>query len=111
MVQAIRRGGGKIRSVYYCIHRSEDGCTCRKPRIGMLKRASRRFSIDLKKSFVVGDQETDILMGRAAGCRTILVLSGKYARRSVKNLAIRPDRTTKDLDGAVRWILKQNREE
>ena len=107
MAAAIRRAGGKVQSVLYCVHRAEEGCGCRKPRIGMLLRAARRCTIDLKKSFVVGDQETDILMGRSAGCRTILVLSGKHTRRSAKELTVLPDRISGNLEEAVHWILKQ----
>ena len=73
----------------------------------MLRQAARRFSIDLKQSFVIGDSETDILMGHSAGCKTILVLSGKVSKEQAKRLAIAPDRTVKDLPEAVRWILRQ----
>ena len=73
----------------------------------MLKKAAERFFIDLTQSFVVGDQETDILMGRSAGCQTILVLSGKNSLRKVKKWPLLPDRIAKDLSEAVRWILKQ----
>lgn len=107
MLLAVRRSGGRIRSVQYCIHRSQDGCGCRKPRIGMLKKAARRYGVDLKKSFVVGDQETDIGMGRTAGCRTVLVLSGKQGRGGAKAMAVRPDRIARNLPEAVRWILRE----
>lgn len=110
MLKTIRRAGGKIQSVCYCIHRSEEGCECRKPRIGMLRKAARRHCVNLKKSFVVGDQETDILMGRSAGCRTVLVLSGKHTRQSAKKLPVLPDRISRNLAEAVHWILEQNRE-
>ena len=108
MKQAVRQSGGKIQSVYYCIHRSEAGCACRKPKIGMLKKAAKKSSLDLTRSFVIGDQETDILMGRSAGCQTILVLSGKHRRIDVKGWSVRPGRIAKDLGEATRWILDRN---
>ncbi|MBI3616121.1 MAG: HAD family hydrolase [Candidatus Omnitrophica bacterium] len=107
MLERIRRTGGKIRAVYYCTHRFDAGCPCRKPKIQLLKKAAGKFSIDLTRSFVVGDHETDILMGRSAGCRTIHVLSGRQSRKDVRQWAVHPDRIAKDLAEAIRWILKQ----
>lgn len=51
----------------------------RKPNPGMLLTAARRHDIDLKASWMVGDQERDILAGARAGCRTILVADGEKA--------------------------------
>jgi D,D-heptose 1,7-bisphosphate phosphatase len=66
--------------VYYCIHHPEAkvadlrrDCECRKPKPGLLFEASRELAIDLKDSWMVGDQERDVLAGAAAGCRTCLV--------------------------------------
>jgi len=108
MLHAIRQAGGKIRKVYYCTHHPEKNCSCRKPRTGMLLKAAFRFGIDLKKSYLVGDSETDILMARSAGCRNALVLSGRHTRASAKHLSVQPDRVWKDLRAAVRWILQDS---
>jgi D-glycero-D-manno-heptose 1,7-bisphosphate phosphatase len=56
-----------------CCPHGEDECDCRKPKPGMLLEAARRYALDLKSSWMVGDHETDVSAGRAAGCRTILV--------------------------------------
>ncbi len=109
MLSAIRKSGGKIQQVYYCTHPAQSGCGCRKPLDGMPRKAARRFRIDLGRSFVVGDQEIDIQMSRSAGCRGILVLSGKHTRLSAKTLAVQPDRIFRGLPEAVRWILKERR--
>ena len=107
MMRAIRRAGGRVQAVYYCPHRPEESCRCRKPKIGMLKAASRRFSIDLARSFVIGDHETDVRMGRAAGCRTVLVLSGRCDRAAAKRFSVSADRIAGNLGEAVRWILQR----
>ena len=107
MLSAIKSHGGKIDAVYYCTHRPERRCRCRKPRAGMLRKAARRFSLDLKKSVVIGDNATDIEMGRSAGCRTALVLTGVTTRKAAGKLAIPPDHIARDLAGAARWILKK----
>ena len=109
MQEAVSQAGGRINAVYYCIHHPEDDCSCRKPKIGLLKRAARKFSIDLKRSFVIGDDERDILMGHRAGCCTVLVLSGKQTRRTIKRLSVSPHRVASTLLQAVRWIVSSDR--
>jgi D-glycero-D-manno-heptose 1,7-bisphosphate phosphatase len=54
---------------YFCPHAPWDGCDCRKPRPGMLHRASRDLGIDLRSSFMIGDGVTDAAAGEAVGCR------------------------------------------
>jgi D-glycero-D-manno-heptose 1,7-bisphosphate phosphatase len=86
--------------VLTCYHDNNDDCPCRKPRPGLLVDAARRWHIDLKRSFMVGDRWSDILAGQAAGCRTVLVdqpYSG--AERCF------PDSCVPDLGGAADWIL------
>lgn len=109
MVKAVGRHGGRIQAVFTCPHRPGEGCSCRKPRLGMIRRAVQRFSIDLRHSVVVGDSSRDIRMGRLAGCRTLLVLSGKLDQKGALALSVKPDRIVKDLSSAVRWILRKSR--
>ncbi|MCM8811753.1 MAG: HAD family hydrolase [Candidatus Omnitrophica bacterium] len=107
MMAAVRRHGGKILAAYYCTHHPDRRCGCRKPKTGMLTKAAREHGIDLNRSIVVGDRETDILMAHAAGCRSALVLSGKHDRKSASRLAVRPDKIFPDLSRTVPWILKE----
>lgn len=65
--------GNKIDKVYYCPHKNEDNCDCRKPKPGMFFKSQEDFDIDLADSIMVGDSDKDILAGRAAGCRTIFI--------------------------------------
>lgn len=60
----------KIDKFYICPHGSDYECDCRKPKPGMLIKASKEYKIDLKKSIMVGDREKDILAGINAGCKT-----------------------------------------
>ena len=110
MLAGIRRSGGRIRAVYYCTHRPWARCSCRKPKLGLLRRAARRLRIDLARSFLVGDNATDIAMGRAAGLTTLLVLSGAGRRSAVKKPAARPDRVARNLPEAVGWILRREKQ-
>jgi len=89
-----------IDDIKVCGHVDEDDCSCRKPRPGMLVEAARDWSIDLCRSFIVGDRWRDVSAGKAAGCKTIFVDYG-YA----EELADRPDFVVTSLPEAVKIIL------
>jgi heptosyltransferase-2 len=61
---------------YYCPHHPDEKCSCRKPEPGLLLRARNDFGIDLKKSFVVGDKESDVLLAKSVGATAVLVKTG-----------------------------------
>lgn len=62
-----------VDDIYACTHGRDDGCTCKKPKPGMLLTAADKWNIDLSASYMVGDSSSDLEAGRAAGCRTIFV--------------------------------------
>jgi D-glycero-D-manno-heptose 1,7-bisphosphate phosphatase len=62
-----------IDALEVCYHRQHDGCDCRKPKPGMLRRAAARLDIDCRRSFMIGDRGSDVAAGRSVGCGTILI--------------------------------------
>ena len=83
--------GAYINAIYYCPHHPHKGyegeilelkidCDCRKPKPGMLLRASKEFNIDLGNSWMIGDGENDIKAGKAAGCMTALIGTEDYGQ-------------------------------
>ncbi len=58
--------------IYVCRHHPKAGCLCRKPAPGLIYAAAHKHGIDRKLSYMMGDMETDIEAGKAAGLRTIL---------------------------------------
>ena len=62
-----------IDKFYFCPHRPDENCDCRKPKPGLILQAINEFSIDASKSWMVGDSKTDIQAGEKAGCKTILL--------------------------------------
>ncbi|MGO8920584.1 MAG: D-glycero-alpha-D-manno-heptose-1,7-bisphosphate 7-phosphatase [Stellaceae bacterium] len=62
-----------VDAIEVCYHRQADGCDCRKPLPGMLRRAAARLGIDCTRSIMVGDRESDVAAGQAMGCRTIFI--------------------------------------
>ncbi len=108
MLRELSESGIRISGVYYCIHRDEDNCSCRKPKIGLLEKALGEHNISkdtLANSFFVGDSIKDIETGKNAGCQTILVFSGKEKSGNQANWSVRPDFTAVDLSEAVSLIL------
>ena len=83
-----------------CPHRQDAGCRCRKPKPGMLRQAARKWHIDPRKSFVVGDRSSDIIAGQAIGCYTVFVDRGYSEPQRAT-----PDSTVSSLPAAARLIL------
>jgi D-glycero-D-manno-heptose 1,7-bisphosphate phosphatase len=91
-----------IDDIKTCYHIEADGCACRKPKPGMLLDAAREHSIDLTRSYLVGDRWRDISAGKAAGCFTFFIDYG-YKERSVDA----PDMVVHSLAEARQVILTQ----
>jgi D-glycero-D-manno-heptose 1,7-bisphosphate phosphatase len=72
----LRRQGAEIARFYYCPHEIEEECDCRKPRPGMLLRAQDALGLDAAASWMIGDSDSDIEAGGAAGCRTVYLGDG-----------------------------------
>ncbi len=97
--------GAKPDGIYFCPHRSEDGCECRKPKPGMLLRAADDLGIDLARSWGVGDAARDLAAARTAGCRVILVHGSSYPGEREAGEALSPDASVADLPAAADVIL------
>jgi D-glycero-D-manno-heptose 1,7-bisphosphate phosphatase len=104
MLKALEKSGARIDSVYYCTHRDEDNCSCRKPKAGLVKLAVKGKRINLKNSFFIGDTIRDVRTAKAAGCKSILVFSGKENPSNQDNWQTRPDFTFKNLCEATKFI-------
>lgn len=66
-----------IDDIRYCPHRPNAGCDCRKPQPKMILDLARQYQVDLGRSFMVGDMESDVQAGKSAGCMSVR-LSGGY---------------------------------
>lgn len=99
-----------IAGVFYCTHRQEDNCPCRKPKTGLIDMAVTKLKNEglepeLSQSYFIGDTIQDIETGRAAGLKTFLVFSGKEKPDNKDKWVILPDYTAQDLSRAVDLIL------
>ncbi|PMC35278.1 D-glycero-beta-D-manno-heptose-1,7-bisphosphate 7-phosphatase [Bacillus sp. UMB0899] len=73
MKKEIAKSGGKIDDIIYCPHKPNAGCACRKPEPEMLLTLAQKHQVSLHESFMVGDRDVDILAGKQAGTKTILI--------------------------------------
>jgi D-glycero-D-manno-heptose 1,7-bisphosphate phosphatase len=73
MIGAVRRAGGDILAAYYCPHRPDENCLCRKPSPEMIFSAVRTLGAVTASAAMIGDRYTDILTARRAGCRAVLL--------------------------------------
>jgi D-glycero-D-manno-heptose 1,7-bisphosphate phosphatase len=103
--------GARIDGFYYCPHASADGCDCRKPKTGMLDRAARELSLDLARSFMVGDRYVDMELAHRVGARGVFVRTG-YGEGELAwhgtNWPRQPHYIANDLTEATDWILRQS---
>jgi histidinol-phosphate phosphatase family protein len=72
MQKELLAGGVSLTAAFYCTHRADENCDCRKPQPGMLVRAAREFDIDLEHSIFIGDSASDVEAAFAAGCKPVL---------------------------------------
>lgn len=87
---------------YYCLHAPWEGCACRKPNPGMLQQAVRDLDLDMAQSWMIGDKLDDVLAGKRAGCRAIL-LSKQPVATIIPDQA--PDYLAPDFVAASKWVV------
>lgn len=73
LADEVRSAGGAIESFHVCPHLPDEGCSCRKPKPGLLLEAAERLGANPTECWLIGDQLSDIEAARAAGCRPLLV--------------------------------------
>lgn len=99
----LARAGAKWDALYYSPHGPDSGHPWRKPGTGMLEAARRRFRLDLRASYLVGDKTSDLECARRAGCLGVLVRTGKGGRD--REFRARAAFTARSFPRAARWIL------
>ena len=107
----LKKKDADIDYFYYCPHHPEAiikkyriECNCRKPKPGMIQKASNDLNIDLSQSYMIGDRLSDILAGKKAGCKTIHVLTG-VGQNQLSKFKIDADFTSKNLYDAVEKVI------
>jgi D-glycero-D-manno-heptose 1,7-bisphosphate phosphatase len=86
MAADVQRAGGGLDAVYYCPHHWDEGCSCRKPKPGMLYEAQHAFNLNLHRTPFIGDDERDAQAAAEAGCPWIPVTPGRPLLSIVREL-------------------------
>jgi D-glycero-D-manno-heptose 1,7-bisphosphate phosphatase len=104
--ERLAAGGARVDGFYYCPHHPTEAfgsyriaCACRKPNAGLAERAAAELRLDLKRSYVVGDQATDMELAERIGARGILIRNRESAAGDGR-VAV------KDLWEAANWIVQ-----
>jgi len=101
----LKRQGARLDAIYYCPYHPEEKHHCRKPDIGMGLAAQNDLGIDLIRSYMIGDSQSDMEFARNLGVKKALVLSGKSNGREVWVKKTGVDCLAHDLLGAALWIV------
>ena len=108
MHRALAQIGGRIDAMFYCPHAADDNCHCRKPKTGMIEDIARRFSVDLSEVYAVGDSLRDLQAFHDAGCKPILVRSGKGEETLAAGSLPKNTLIFADLAEAVQHIITED---
>ena len=116
MILELIKGGAVLDGEYYCLHHPKAVvakyrvlCDCRKPLPGLLLKAAGEKDINLKQSWIIGDNLSDIQTGLSAGCRTILIGTMKCDLcRLISEKNTQPNRICSDLVEAVKYLSKES---
>lgn len=85
-------GAGDIDAIYFCPHDEDEGCACRKPKPGMFLTAQRKFKIDFRRSYIIGDSESDMEAGETLGLKRIFIgREDDYHGLGKENISFAPD--------------------
>jgi D-glycero-D-manno-heptose 1,7-bisphosphate phosphatase len=104
----------EVAASYLCFHHPNAvvdelrvQCECRKPGAQSLRDAAREHSIDLSQSWMVGDQDSDLAAGRAAGCKVALI---EHPRSAHKRGGVVPDLVVRDLEELATSLIPTSSE-
>jgi D-glycero-D-manno-heptose 1,7-bisphosphate phosphatase len=95
LVSLVHCHGGQLDAVYMCPHKPEDNCLCRKPKPGLLLQAASELSLDLQRSWMIGDAWSDVQAGQAAGVRQAILIRTGRGREQL--MQFRPEDITNHL--------------
>jgi len=76
LIEILRSRNIRVYDIFYCPHKAEDSCTCRKPNPYFINRAAELYNLNLVDSYIIGDHPSDAKCGLNAGVEPIYLLTG-----------------------------------
>lgn len=106
MTRVLEEQGVRIEGAEYCLHGKNEGCSCRKPEIGLFERAVKGRIIDKGTTFFIGDKATDMQAGKRFGLKTAFVRTGhgRLDEPRLKEMGLKPDIMADNLLEAAKVI-------
>ncbi len=112
VLELVAAEGARFDAFRICLHHPHGTvpeltgeCDCRKPAPGMLLNASRELGIDLQRSWMIGDTDSDVVAGQRAGCHTVLVEHPSSAHK--RDAALNPDAVVRTLAAAAELLVME----
>lgn len=105
---SLAEDGVMLDGLYFCPHRPDERCHCRKPARGMVDRAVAELQVDLSRAYVIGDSVRDVELAKQVGARSLLVMTGPSGTEALADLTARglpPDHVAEALPQAVEWMF------
>lgn len=104
IVGLLKQNAININAIYFCPHRPDENCSCRKPMPGLVYEAQKDYNIVLKESFMIGDKRTDMLMAEKLGIKKIMVKTGQYRSESLKYKNLNYDFILSNLKSLKKYV-------
>jgi D-glycero-D-manno-heptose 1,7-bisphosphate phosphatase len=103
MLEEFEKHDIRIHSAQYCLHGKNDGCECRKPKIGLFKKAVQNIAYDPNQTYFIGDKVSDVEAGKRFGIKTVFVRTGHGKKDEPKLIGnLKPDYIFDNLKSAVK---------
>lgn len=99
MIAELKKKGAIIEEAVYCAHKPKAGCACRKPGSKLIEDLANKYNVDLTRSYMVGDTDTDIIAGKKAGTKGVFLGESDPLA----------DAVFPDLYKAADWIVRDSR--
>ena len=103
-IDLLKSYGITIEQVFYCPHRKEENCICRKPNPYFIRKAKKDYHLDMLNSYVIGDHPHDAEMACKVGAGSVYLLTG-HGKKHLQELNIKPDFIANDILEATLWIM------
>ncbi len=110
MTETLEAAGGRLAGIFFCPHRPEDGCNCRKPLPGLLRQIEGHFGVTLAGVPCIGDSRRDLEAAWQVGARAILVRTGNGAQTEQGLEGGAAVEVFPDLGAAARQLIEQRLE-
>jgi D-glycero-D-manno-heptose 1,7-bisphosphate phosphatase len=101
LMEMVSQAGARLERIYYCPHRPEDACRCRKPRTQLMADAASELGFDPHQAVVIGDKSSDVEFGHNSGAITLLIAADPASTQALSSGA---DHVVRDLREAARIV-------